>query len=64
MTGCSTANVRVLQKKDKNQPFLMGMANSPAVYWGHNTKNYFKKKRNILALTAPYPLTADYLTFK
>jgi len=64
LTGGSTANVRVLQKTDKLQPFRMGMATTPAIYWGQNAKKPFKKKQDVLALTALYPLTVVYATFK
>ncbi|HBK81888.1 MAG TPA: hypothetical protein DDZ83_19830 [Nitrospinae bacterium] len=64
LTGGSTANVRVLQKKNKRQPFQMGMTTSPAAYWGQNAKSPFKKKQDVLVLTALYPLTSGYVTYR
>ncbi|MCY4383703.1 MAG: TAXI family TRAP transporter solute-binding subunit [Nitrospinae bacterium] len=64
VTGGSTANVRILQKKNKMQPFRMGMATAPAVAWGQTGRKPFKKPQDVLALGALYPLTVVYTTFK
>ena len=64
VTGGSTANVRTLQKKNKMQPFRMGMATAPAVSWGQTGRKPFKKPQDVLALGALYPLTTVYTTFK
>jgi TRAP transporter TAXI family solute receptor len=64
LTGGSTANIRVLMKKDKDQPFRMGMTTSPAVYWGQNAKPPFKEKQDILVLSALYPQSIVYATLK
>ncbi len=64
VTGGSTANVRTLQKKNKMQPFRMGMATAPAVAWGQTGRKPFKKPQDVLALGALYPLTTVYTTFK
>ncbi len=63
VTGGSTANVRILQKKNKDQPFRMGMATAPAVAWGQTGRKPFKKPQDVLALGALYPLTIVYTTF-
>ena len=64
ITGGSTANVRTLQKKDKNQALRIGMATAPAVSWGQVGRKPFKKPQDVLALGALYPLTTVYTTFK
>ncbi len=64
VTGGSTANVRVVQKKDKTLGFRMGMATAPAVAWGQTGRKPFKKPQDVLALGALYPLTVVYTTFK
>ncbi|MDA0999104.1 MAG: TAXI family TRAP transporter solute-binding subunit [bacterium] len=64
ITGGSSANVRVLQKKDAMGPFRLAMATSPAVYWGQNGITPFRKKQDVLALVALYPLTTVYATPK
>ncbi len=64
ITGGSTANVRTLQKKNKMQPFRIGMATAPAVSWGQTGRKPFKKPQDVLALGALYPLTTVYTTFK
>ncbi|MFQ5895845.1 MAG: TAXI family TRAP transporter solute-binding subunit [Nitrospinota bacterium] len=64
LTGGSTANVRALQKKDSKAPFRMGMTTSPAAFWGQNAKPPFKKKQDVLVLTALFPLTVLYAARK
>ena len=64
ITGGSTANIRTLQKKNKMQPFRIGMATAPAVSWGQTGRKPFKKPQDVLALGALYPLTTVYTTFK
>ncbi len=64
VTGGSTANVRVVQKKGKTLGFRLGMATAPAVSWGQTGRKPFKKKQDVLALGALYPLTVVYTTFK
>lgn len=64
VTGGSTANVRVVQKKGKTLGFRMGMATAPAVAWGQAGRKPFKKPQDVLALGALYPLTIVYTTFK
>ena len=64
LTGGSTANIRVLAKADKLQPFRIGMTTSPAVAWGQNAKPPFKEKQNILVLSSLYPQSVVYATFK
>ncbi len=64
VTGGSTANVRVVQKKGKTLGFRMGMATAPAVAWGQAGRKPFKKKQDVVALGALYPLTIVYTTFK
>lgn len=64
ITGGSTANVRVVQKKDKTKGLRMGMATAPAIAWGQTGRKPFKKKQNVVALGALYPLTVVYTTFK
>ena len=43
VTGGSTGNVRTLQKKNKMQPFRVGMGTAPAVSWGQTGRKPFKK---------------------
>ena len=57
VTGGSTGNVRTLQKKNKMQPFRVGMGTAPAVSWGQTGRKPFKKPMDVLALGALYPLT-------
>jgi len=64
ITGGSTANIRVLQKEDKDKPFRMAMVTTPAIYWGQNAKPPFKEAQDALVLTSLYPLTTIYATFK
>lgn len=63
VTGGSTANVRVVQKKDKTKGLRMGMATAPAVSWGQVGRKPFKKKQDVVVLGALYPLTIVYTTF-
>ncbi len=64
VTGGSTGNVRTLQKKNKMQPFRVGMGTAPAVSWGQTGRKPFKKPMDVLALGALYPLTVVYATHK
>lgn len=64
LTGGSTANVRLLQKKDSRAPFRLGMTTSPAVYWAQAGKKPFKTKQDTLVLSALYPLTVLYVAPK
>lgn len=64
VTGGSTANVRVLQKKRKDQGLRVGMATAPAISWAQTGRKPFKKVQDVLALGALYPMTIVYATFK
>ena len=64
VTGGSTGNVRMLQKKNKMQAFRVGMGTAPAVSWGQTGRKPFKKPQDVLALGALYPLTVVYVTHK
>ncbi|MBI3127992.1 MAG: TAXI family TRAP transporter solute-binding subunit [Candidatus Tectomicrobia bacterium] len=64
ITGGSTANIRVLDKKDPQQSFRMAMATSPAIYWAQNAQDVFKEKSGVLVLSALYPQQIVYATYK
>jgi hypothetical protein len=62
VSGGSTANIRTLQQKDKNQPFRLGMVTTPAIFWAQHAKKPFKEKQDILGLVSLYPQTVLYAT--